>query len=128
MLARGVAAAGLDAFHEALRSCPFAAHIECLVDADDAAIKSALLSADALLLAAAHDDLVRAAATLGTPVVTTADDAAAVAAGLGWDTPDPRLLAATVESLRADAVLRTCLRDRAFAWVAGATPARGAGA
>jgi glycosyltransferase involved in cell wall biosynthesis len=128
VLARDVDAAGLDAFDEAVAACAFAAHVECLVDADDAAIKAALLSADALLLAAAHGDLVRAAATLGTPVVTIAADAAAIAAGLAWDTPDPRLLAATVEYLRAEPVLRTCLRERAFAWVVGATPARGAGA
>lgn len=116
VLARDVAPAALDAFHHALAGCGFAAHVECPVDANDADTKSALLVADALLLLAAHDDLVRAASVLGTPVVTLAADAAAAAAGLAWNAPDPRLLAATVVRLREDAALRVQLRGRGFAW------------
>jgi hypothetical protein len=127
VLARDVDAAGLDAFDEAVAACAFAAHVECLVDADDAAIKAALLSADALLLAAAHGDLVRAAAMLGTPVVTICAEGFATGAGLAWEAPDASLLAASVERLRADAGLRAILRERAFAWISnGGTTARGA--
>lgn len=100
------------------RGC--ADHVECFVDPDDSDTKSALLSADALLLAEAHDDLVRAAAMLGTPVVTTATEGFAADAGLAWEVPDASLLAASVERLRADALLRACLRERAFAWMANA--------
>lgn len=116
VLARDVAPATLDAFHDALAGCGFAAHVECLVDVDDADTKSALLSADALLLVAAHDELVRAASLLGTPVVALAADTAAEAAGLAWNAPDPRLLAASVVRLREDAALRARLRGRGFAW------------
>lgn len=116
VLARHVPPASVEAFRGALAARAFAAHVECLVDADDADTKSALLSADALLLAAAQDDLVRAAAMLGTPVVTVAADPIAAAAGLGWEAQDPRLLAATVERLRDDDAVRACLRERGFAW------------
>ena len=67
VLARDAAVGALDAFHDTLAGCDVAAHVECLVDANDADTKSALLTADALLLVAAHDDLVRAASMLGTP-------------------------------------------------------------
>jgi len=123
VLARDAGAASVGAFRDALERRGLAAHAECLVDADDADTKSALLSGDALLLADAHDDLVRAAAMLGTPVVTLAGDAVADAAGLAWDAADPRLLAATVERLREDAVLRMQLRARGFV-----ASARGTGA
>lgn len=126
VLARDVPLAGLDAFHDALAGGGFAAHVECLVDADDADTKSALLSADALLLVAAHDELVRAASLLGTPVVTLAADPAAQAAGLAWNAPDPRLLAATVARLREDAELRVHLRGRGFAWSADGAGVAGA--
>jgi glycosyltransferase involved in cell wall biosynthesis len=128
VLARGVPAAASAAFRDALPACAFAAHVECLVDADDADTKSALLSADALLLAAAQDELVRAAAMLGTPVVTVAADACAAAAGLAWDAQDPGLLAATVERLREDPAARAWLRERGFAWSARESDPAGAGA
>lgn len=124
VLARDVPVSTVEAFRDAARA--FDAHVECLVDADDADTKSALLSADALLLAAAQDDLVRAAAVLGTPIVTVAADAAATAAGLAWDAQDPRLLAATVERLREDPAVRARLRERGFAWSTGGTDMTGA--
>jgi hypothetical protein len=100
----------------AQRGC--AAHVECFVDPDDADTKSALLSADALLLAEAQGDLVRGAAVLGTPVVTGFTEGFAADAGLAWDAADASVLAASVAYLRADAGLRAFLRERAFAWIA----------
>lgn len=127
VLAHDVPADALQAFRSLLARCDHAAHVECLVEPGDADTKSTLLSADALLLADAHGDLVRAAAMLGTPVVTICAEGFATEAGLAWEAPDASLLAASVERLRADAGLRAILRERAFAWISnGGTTARGA--
>jgi hypothetical protein len=118
VLAHAVPDAASNAFQSRVAQRGCAAHIECFVDPDDADTKSALLSADALLLADAHEDLVRGAAALGTPVVTGFTEGFATEAGLAWDSPDASVLAASVECLRADAGLRAHLRERAFAWIA----------
>ena len=119
VLAHAVPGAATGAFQSLVAQRSWTAHVECLVDPDDADVKSALLSADALLLADMHEDLERGAAELGTPIVASSTEGFAADAGLAWDAADASVLAASVEYLRADAGLRAHLRERAFAWIAG---------
>lgn len=85
-----------------------------------AALKAALLSADALLMTTAVSDPLAAIAALqlGVPVVGGKEAAAAWAVAPGallWEREEPTLLAATLERVRGDGRLRAELRRRGFA-------------
>lgn len=119
------------ALRERVQALCLEPHIHWLRDVDEGLLKAAYLGADALVSLSRHEGfcvpLVEAMA-LGVPVVAL--DAGAQAwtlggAGLIWDSAEPALVAASVERLRADAVLRSELRERGFTRVADAfAPAR----
>ena len=114
------------AIQDRIHTLDLAAHVRFLRGVDDAALKAAYLSADALISLSGHEGfcvpLVEAMA-LGVPVIAL--DAGAQAwtlggAGLLWECADVALIAASVERLRADAELRDRLRERGMARVAEA--------
>ena len=82
--------------------------------------------ADALVSLSGHEGFcvpLAEAMALGVPVVALAHGAQAVdldGAGLVWDEAEPALIAAAVERLHQDAVLRSELRERGYARVASA--------
>jgi glycosyltransferase involved in cell wall biosynthesis len=114
------------ALRDKLAALRLQAHVQFLHGVDDGALKAAYLGADALISLSAHEGFcvpLAEAMALGVPVVALACAAQAWTiggAGLVWDSADPALIAASVERLRQDAVLRDCLRERGFARVAAA--------
>lgn len=112
------------ALRERVRSLRLEAHIRWLRDVGEDVLKAAYLGADALVSLSRHEGFcvpLAEAMALGVPVVAL--DAGAQAwtlggAGLVWDSAEPALIAASVERLRADAALRSELRERGFARVA----------
>jgi glycosyltransferase involved in cell wall biosynthesis len=114
MIDDGAAAPAIAALRVAIADSGCTPHIELLVDANDACIKAALLSADALLLFDANRPLARDAMVLGTPIVGVGAPTAVAEAALLWQDANADLLAASLERLRSDAALRALLRARGF--------------
>lgn len=119
------------ALRERVRALRLEPHVHWLHDVDEGVLKAAYLGADAFVSLSRHEGFcvpLAEAAALGVPVVAL--DAGAQAwtlggAGLVWGSAEPALIAASVERLRADAELRSELRERGFARVADAfAPAR----
>jgi len=119
------------ALRERVQTLRLEPHIHWLRDVDEGVLKAAYLVADALVSLSRHEGFcvpLAEAMALGVPVVAL--DAGAQAwtlggAGLIWDNAEPALIAASIERLRADAELRSELRERGFARVADAfAPAR----
>ena len=112
------------ALRERVQALRLESHIRWLRDVDESALKAAYLSADALVSLSRHEGFcvpLAEAMALGVPVVAL--DAGAQAwtlggAGLVWDNAEPALIAASIERLRADPILRSELRERGFARVA----------
>lgn len=130
LLVVGSRDARLEAYNEALQqrvaTLRLSEHVQFLHDVGEDVLKAAYLRADALVSLSGHEGfcvpLIEAMA-LGVPVV--ARDAGAQAwtlggAGLLWPDTDPAVVAASVERLRADARLRSSVRERGFARVARA--------
>jgi glycosyltransferase involved in cell wall biosynthesis len=112
------------AIRERVSASNLAAHVRFMHDVRDDQLKAAYLRADAFVSLSAHEGfcvpLVEAMA-LGVPVVARAAGAqpwTLGGAGLAWDDADPALIAASVERLRADGMLRRALRERGFRRVA----------
>jgi glycosyltransferase involved in cell wall biosynthesis len=111
------------ALRERIDALAIGPRVEWLQDAGEGALKAAYLSADALVSLSGHEGfcvpLVEAMA-LGVPVVARdagAQGATLGDAGLAWETPEPALVAASVQRLREDAGLRSLLRRRGEARV-----------
>ena len=128
LLVIGARDARLERYNDALQAhigkLQLSSRVQFLQDVDDGVLKAAYLCADALVSLSEHEGfcvpLIEAMA-LGVPVVAL--DAGAQAwtlggAGLLWPGVEPSVVAASVERLRADATLRSDLRERGFARVA----------
>lgn len=115
-----------EAIHDKVTTLRLEAHVQFLRGIDDSTLKAAYLSADALISLSRHEGFcvpLAEAMALGTPVIALDRGAQAWTldgSGLDWDTADPTIVAASMERLRSDPILRAELRERGFERVAHA--------